>query len=68
MFKEQDAPRYVPGFIVVVVTAILALLLALVYRFLCVYSNKKRDRQGTEESFENAYEDDLTDKTVSATR
>lgn len=64
MFKEEDAPRYVPGFIVVVVTAILALLLALVYRFLCIYSNKKRDKQGTEESFENAYEDDLTDRTV----
>lgn len=68
VFKEKDAPRYAPGFIVVVVTAILALLLALVYRFLCVYSNKKRDKQGTEESFDNAYEDDFTDKTVSATR
>lgn len=65
MFKEEDAPRYVPGFIVVVVTSILALLLSLVYRFLCIYSNKKRDRAGTEESFDGAYEDDLTDRTVS---
>lgn len=54
-----------PGFIVVVVTSIVAGLLAIVYRFLCVYSNKKRDAEN-EESFDNAYDDDLTDKTVSA--
>ncbi|SPO01642.1 related to allantoate permease [Cephalotrichum gorgonifer] len=63
VFKPEDRPRYAPGFIVVVVTSIIAALLALLYRFLCIYSNKKRDKEGTEESFDNAYDDDLTDRT-----
>jgi len=45
----------------VVVTSAAAAVLALVYRLLCVYENKKRDRAGTLEAFEHAYEDDLTD-------
>lgn len=65
MFESEDAPRYPKGFIVVVVASIVALLLALVYRFLCIGSNRRRDEEGTEESFDHAYDDDLTDKTVS---
>lgn len=48
-----------------VVTSIVALLLALVYRLLCIWSNRRRDEEGTEESFDYAYDDDLTDRTVS---
>lgn len=64
-FKKGDAPRFEPGFIVVVVTSIIAGLLALVYRGLCMWSNSKRDKAGTTEGFDHAYEDDLTDKKVS---
>lgn len=64
-FKKGDAPRFEPGFIAVVVTSIIAGLLALVYRCLCMWSNSKRDRSGTTEGFDHAYEDDLTDKKVS---
>lgn len=68
LFAEKDAPRYGPGFTAVVVTSIASVLLSFVYRFLCVYSNKKRDREGTEENFDNAYEDDFTDRTVQLPR
>ncbi|VTT69226.1 unnamed protein product [Fusarium fujikuroi] len=64
-FKKGDAPRFEPGFIVVVVTSIIAGLLALVYRGLCMWSNSKRDKAGTTEGFDHAYEDDLTDKKAS---
>ncbi|RVX66329.1 hypothetical protein B0A52_09760 [Exophiala mesophila] len=63
VFKPEDAPRYVPGFIVVVITAIIAGVLAIVYRFVCVWENARRDKTGTMEGFEHAYEDDLTDRT-----
>jgi hypothetical protein len=48
----------------VVVTAIIAGLLALVYRFICVWQNKSRDDAGTLEGFDHAFEDDLTDMKV----
>jgi hypothetical protein len=35
-----------------------------IYRVICVRENKKRDAVG-EEAFDNAYDDDLTDKKVS---
>lgn len=54
-----------PGFITVVVTSFAAGILILVYRFVCVWENRKRDLSGTAEGYENAYQDDLTDKTVS---
>ncbi|KIW12833.1 hypothetical protein PV08_08020 [Exophiala spinifera] len=63
VYRPQDAPRYEHGFIIVVITAIIAGVLGLVYRFICVWENKRRDRSGTLEGFEHAYEDDLTDKT-----
>ncbi|KAJ9634499.1 hypothetical protein H2199_008956 [Coniosporium tulheliwenetii] len=62
IFKQEDAPRYVEGFIVVTVTAIVAGLLALVYRVVCMWENRRRDNAGILEGFEHAYEDDLTDK------
>ena len=65
VFTPDDAPRYPKGFIIVVVASIVALLLSLVYRFLCIASNRRRDKEGHEESFDHAYDDDLTDKTVS---
>ncbi|KAF4462103.1 Cutinase transcription factor 1 beta [Fusarium albosuccineum] len=61
VFKKEDAPRYVPGFIVVVVTAVAAGALAIVYRLLCMWTNRKRDNAGIMEGFDHAYEDDLTD-------
>jgi uncharacterized membrane-anchored protein len=64
VFRAQDAPRYTLGFIVVVITAIIAGLIVLVYRFVCAYENRRRDALGTTEAFEHAYEDDLTDKKV----
>ncbi|CAG9996109.1 unnamed protein product [Clonostachys byssicola] len=63
-FKKEDAPRYVPGFIVVVVTAIVAGVLAIAYRLICMWTNKRRDKAGIMEGFDHAYEDDLTDKKV----
>ncbi|KAH8429228.1 uncharacterized protein LDX57_006895 [Aspergillus melleus] len=62
VFEEKDAPRYAPGFIVVIATSIAAGLLVLVYRYLCVWDNRRRDKQGAE-GFGNAYQDDLTDMT-----
>lgn len=47
------------------VTAIVAAVLVLVYRFICMWDNRRRDASGTMEAFEHAYEDDFTDKTVS---
>lgn len=65
VYKTKDAPRYVPGFITVVVTSFAAGVIVLIYRFICVWENRRRDDSGTSEGYENAYQDDLTDKTVS---
>jgi hypothetical protein len=48
----------------VVITSGVAAVLALLYRSVCAWENRKRDKAGTAEAFEHAYEDDLTDKTV----
>ncbi|KAL1891709.1 hypothetical protein Sste5346_007458 [Sporothrix stenoceras] len=61
VFKTKDYPRYAPGFTVVVATSVIAGVLALVYRFVCIWDNKRRDKSGTTEGFDNAYDDDLTD-------
>lgn len=45
----------------------MAAVLALVYRYVCVWENKRRDKLGNE-AFDHAYEDDLTDMKVSAHR
>lgn len=62
LFKPKDAPVYAPGFIAVLITSIVAAILAIVYRYVCIWDNRKRDKTGTMEGFEHAYEDDLTDK------
>jgi hypothetical protein len=64
VFRAQDAPRYTLGFIVVLVTAIIAGIIILIYRFICAHENRRRDASGTSEAFEHAYEDDLTDNKV----
>ena len=64
VYKEKDAPRYVSGFVVVVITSVVAGVIFLVYRLVCVMENRARDKSGTSEGYENAYQDDLTDKTV----
>ena len=61
VFKENEAPLYPTGWAVSVGTSAAAVVLALVYRFVCVWENKKRDKEGRE-AFEHAFEDDLTDK------
>ncbi|POS81019.1 allantoate permease [Diaporthe helianthi] len=62
VFLEHEAPRYRTGFIVLFSSTIAAVLLLLAYRYVCLSQNRKRDRDGFAESFEHAYEDDLTDK------
>ncbi|KAL2831031.1 major facilitator superfamily domain-containing protein [Aspergillus pseudoustus] len=62
LFVEQDAPRYISGWTIVVVTQAAAAVLALVYRCVCVWENRRRDRTGVLESYEHAFEDDLTDR------
>ncbi|KAK7217741.1 hypothetical protein V2G26_005744 [Clonostachys chloroleuca] len=61
VFKNSDAPGYAPGFIVTVVTSIAASVLAIVYRYVCIWENGRRDKSGVGEGFDHAYEDDLTD-------
>lgn len=67
IFRQQDAPRYATAFIIVLITAILTQVLTVIYRFLCVRENRKRDNSGIQEGFDHAYEDDLTDKMVTTT-
>jgi hypothetical protein len=66
-FRTQDAPVYAPGLATVVATSVAVVALSMVYRFVCLRDNRKRDETGTLEAFDHAYEDDLTDKTVSDT-
>lgn len=49
----------------VVITALVAALLVFIYRIICALDNRRRDRMGTTEDFDHAFEDDLTDKIVS---
>ncbi|RVX67143.1 hypothetical protein B0A52_08577 [Exophiala mesophila] len=62
LFKPQDAPRYASGFLTVVITGIVGVLLMVVYRYVCVWDNHRRDKSGVLEAYEHAYEDDLTDR------
>ena len=65
IFKPKDAPEYNTGFTIVTITAIAAAVLSVVYRYVCIWENKRRDRNGAE-AFDHAYEDDLTDTKVCA--
>ncbi|CAI4215981.1 unnamed protein product [Parascedosporium putredinis] len=62
VFRPQDAPRYIPGFTVVIITSFISIVLMVIYRVICARDNRKRDEVGAE-SFNNAFNDDLTDKT-----
>jgi hypothetical protein len=48
----------------VVVGAVVAAALILIYRTLCERENKRRDKTGTIEAYDHAHDDDLTDVTV----
>ena len=64
LFKAEDSPVYAPGFQAVVITSLLVAVLALVYRYVSIWENKKRDKAGILEAYEHAYDDDLTDRKV----
>ncbi|CAH0051853.1 unnamed protein product [Clonostachys solani] len=61
VFKNSDAPGYAPGLIVTVVTSIVVIVLAIVYRCVCIWENGRRDKSGVGEGLNHAYEHDLTD-------
>ncbi|SMY30013.1 unnamed protein product [Zymoseptoria tritici ST99CH_1A5] len=63
LFIESEAPYYTTGWIATITTMVLAISLTVLYRFVCVWENRKRDREGTREAFDHAYEDDWTDVT-----
>jgi hypothetical protein len=48
----------------VVITAVATAVIAVFYRYLCIWENKQRDKAGVMEAFEHAYEDDVTDRKV----
>ncbi|CAI7570813.1 unnamed protein product [Penicillium crustosum] len=62
MFMSDDAPRYISGWTIVVVTQSTAAVLTLLYRILCVRENNRRDKTGIMESYDHAFDDDLTDR------
>lgn len=64
VFQAQDALSFVPDFTIVVIISAIAGVLALVYRFICTWENKKRDKARTLEGYAHAYDDDLTDREV----
>jgi hypothetical protein len=49
----------------VLITSLVAAGLVIVYRFVCIWDNKQRDKAGVMEGFDHAYEDDSTDRKVS---
>jgi hypothetical protein len=61
LFKPGDVPAYELGFITVLSAAISAAALAIVYRYLCIWENRRRDLVGMTEAINNAFDDDLTD-------
>ncbi|KAJ5675239.1 MFS transporter [Penicillium maclennaniae] len=63
IFAESTAPRYRPGFIITLVTACLAAAVSMWYRLNVQAENKRRDASGVSESYEQAFDNDLTDLT-----
>ncbi|KAM3419579.1 hypothetical protein BST61_g2918 [Cercospora zeina] len=61
VYLEREAPKYDTGFTIVTVASALAAVLILVYRYVCIWDNQRRDRAGTAEGYDHAYEDP-TDK------
>ncbi|PGH01141.1 hypothetical protein AJ79_08012 [Helicocarpus griseus UAMH5409] len=62
IFKPEDAPVYATGFITVLIASIVSAVLAIIYRYVAIYENRRRDRTGMMEGFEHAFDDDLTDR------
>lgn len=62
VFLSKEAPGYPTGWKTTVGCSAATCALALCYRFLCVWENRKRNSTGIMEGFDNAYQDDLTDK------
>lgn len=62
VFKVEEAPKYNTGWITTIVTSIVCVITAIVYRFYCDWENKRRDKSGQLEAYDHAYEDDQTDK------
>lgn len=63
LFYESEAPTYNTGWTAVVTTLVLTIVLIIVYRYVCVWDNARRDRSGVMEGFDHAFEDDHTDVT-----
>ncbi|KXT15312.1 hypothetical protein AC579_2817 [Pseudocercospora musae] len=61
VFLEREAPQYPTGFIVTLITAVISGFLALGYRMVCILDNRERDKAGSVEGFDHAFEDP-TDK------
>lgn len=61
LFKAEDAPGFEDGFRGVVITAVAVLFLSIIYRYVCIFENRRRDRDGEQEGFDHAFDDDLTD-------
>jgi hypothetical protein len=57
LFKPKDAPTYAPGFIAVLATSTAAALLAILYRFICIRENCRRDKNDTQECADGALDD-----------
>ena len=53
LFKAEDAPVYAPGFMAVVITSVLVIVLSIVYRYLSIWENRKRDKAGILEAYEH---------------
>lgn len=61
VFKSEEAPYYTTGWITTVTTSAAAVVATIVYRFFCLWENRRRDKSGELEGYENAFDDDLTD-------
>lgn len=61
VFLTREAPHYTTGFATVTATSALAIILALLYRYICIRENKARDDRGIAEGYDHAYEE-MTDK------
>jgi hypothetical protein len=57
--------RYSPGFIACIITSVVVAVLSIVYHLYCVWENRTRDKVGTMEDYEHAYEDGPTDRKAS---
>ncbi|KAI8664700.1 hypothetical protein LRP88_04330 [Fusarium phalaenopsidis] len=62
-FLQSEIPRYTTGWTTITACLACAIVMGLLYRLICQRANNKRDMAGVVESFDHAYEDELTDVT-----